>query len=120
LAHLSILSFFHTVFSAIADFFRSITLTDILNALEFVLRGIFIRFPHLIWEGIKSLGRGAEYLLLLIFGSLYELVRFIVWCLTWIVLYLPKKIWGILGSVFGGIAKAFHELWVFISPKSMG
>ena len=116
----SIVSALHTLISAIADFFRSITLADIINGFTRVLRGIFIDFPLLVWDGLKALARGIHYTLEAFFGMVYWIVYYIFYALQFIILYVPKRIGRIIGSIAGGIGKAFRELWLLISPKSMG
>jgi hypothetical protein len=115
----SIASFIHTLLSAIVDFFRSITLADVLNGLEAVLRAVFVTLPQLLWRGLKAVGRGIERTLAFLFGTLYWVVKWILWAVQWLVLYVPKKLAWILASIAGGIGKAFTELWVWISPKTM-
>jgi len=117
--HYSIISFAHTVLSAIVNFFRSITLADILNGLKTIFRGIFIDLPQLLWSALKALGRGIEKTLIAFFGYLYWIVYYIIYGLIWVVMFVPKRLGEILGSIAGGIAKAFRELWIWISPKSM-
>jgi hypothetical protein len=115
----SIASAFHTFFSAIADFFRSVTLADIVNGFNRVLHAIFIEFPQLVWSGLKALGHGIQATLEGLFGVLYWIVYGIIWLLLYIVLYVPKRIGIILVNIAGGIGKAFKEVWTWISPKSM-
>lgn len=115
----SIVSLIHTTLSAIVDFFRSITLQDIVNGLKIVLHSIFIDFPKLVWNGIKALAYGIHYTLAKFFGLLYWIGYCIVYGLTWIAMYVPKQIWKIIKSVGGGIGKAFYEVRVWISPKAM-
>jgi hypothetical protein len=118
-AYDSIASFLHTVLSAITDFFRSITLADIINGAKVVLRAVFVQLPQILWSVVKALGRGAEATLIWLFGNLYWIAYWICYALQWVVLYVPKKLAWIVVSVAGGIRKAFTELWVWISPKSM-
>jgi hypothetical protein len=119
-AYNSIVSALHTLISAIADFFRSITLADIINGFNRVLRGIFIELPLLLWNGLQSVGRGIEKTLEFLFGAAYWVGYFIVYVILYLILYVPKRIGRIIGSIAGGIATAFRELWLWISPKSMG
>ena len=115
----SIASALHTLVSAVIDFFRSITLKDIIDGFNRVIHAIFVEFPQLAWQGLKVLWHGIDVTLEGVFGCLYWVGYCIIWLLMFIVLYVPKRIWGIIASIAGGIARAFHELWVFISPKSM-
>ena len=115
----SIVSLGHTLVSAIVDFFRSITLMDIINGIIIVFRHIFIEFPQLLWKGVKALARGIHITLAKFFGVIYWTGYYIMYGLGWIALYVPKRIWRIVASVVGGIEKAFKELWVWISPKAM-
>lgn len=115
----SIVSAIHTIFSAIADFFRSITLADIINGINRVLHALFVEFPQLIWSGLKAGVHGIHVTLVGFFGVLYWIVYYIGYALLYIVTYVPKKVGIICMNIAGGIAKAFRELWTFIYPKSM-
>jgi len=115
----SIVSFIHTLVSAIVDFFRSITLADIIAGLKTIIRGI-MELPKLLWRGLKALGRGIHATLVAFFGALYWCIYYIMWGLWWVCTFVPKRIGRIIMQIAGGIGKAFKELWVFISPKTMG
>jgi hypothetical protein len=69
---------------------------------------------------LKAIGKGIENTFVAFFGSLYWVVYYIIYAIGWIITYVPRKIGEILLSIGGGIAKVFKELWVYISPKSMG
>ena len=101
------------------DFFRSITLADIINGFKKILHGIFIEFPQMLWGGIKALGEGLHTTLVCLFGGLYWCVYYLIYALGWVFLYVPKRVCRIVLQVLGGIAQAFKEVWVWISPKSM-
>jgi hypothetical protein len=115
----SIVSFLHTLISAIADFFRSITLANIIDGFKTVLRGIFIELPRMLWIGLKALGKGIHATLACFFGALYWCIYYIIYGLGWVCLYVPKRIGRIIAQIAGGIGQAFKEMWVWISPKSM-
>lgn len=115
----SILSFLHTLISAIASFFRSITLANIISGFKIILQAIFIDLPKLLWNGLKSLGRGIQTTLVCFFGGIYWCVYYIIYGLGWVCLYVPKRIGRIIAQIAGGIGQAFKEVWVWISPKSM-
>ena len=115
----SILSFLHTLISAIADFFRSVTIADIVNGFRRILRTIFVQLPIILWNGLEALAHGIHATLVNFFGILYWIVYCILYVLGFLVTYVPAKIGRIIGYVGGGIAQELRELWVWISPKSM-
>ena len=53
------------------------------------------------------------------FGILYWIGYYTVYALGWVATYVPLELWKIVKSIGGGIGKAFKEVWVWISPKSM-
>jgi hypothetical protein len=107
------------VISAVIDFFRSITFADIVAGFNTILRGIFLEFPLLLWDGIKALGRGIHATLLAFFGTVYWVGFWIMYGIGWVVTFVPRRVWEIIVSIGGGIATAFKEVWIWISPKSM-
>jgi hypothetical protein len=119
LANISIVSFLHTLISAIVTFFRSITLQNVIDGLNAIFQAIFIKFPQLLWVGLKALGRGIQVTLVNFFGIIYWIVAFVIEALVWVVLYVPKKVGSIVKSIAGAVVHTFRELWLWISPKSM-
>src|ERR1700744_3616995 len=91
-AYNSVASFFHTLLSAIADFFRSITLADIVSGAKVLLRAVFVEFPRILWSVAKAVGRGVEMTLIWMFGNVYWAAYWICYALQWLVLYVPKKL----------------------------
>lgn len=104
--------------SAIIDFFRSITLADVIAGLKIVLR-LILELPLMLWKGLQALGRGIHATLASLFGCLYWAVYYIILGLAYVACYVPKRIGRIIIHIAGAIAQAHRELWVWISPKSM-
>jgi len=72
-----------------------------------------------LWTGLKALGHGIQATLVYFFSTLYWIVYYIIYGIVWVALYVPKRVGRIIMYIAGGIAQAFRELWVWISPKSM-
>jgi hypothetical protein len=115
----SVLSFLHTLVSAIIGFFRSITLADVIAGFKMVLRLIFVELPQMLWKGLKALGRGIHATLAGFFGCMYWIVYYIIFALIYVACFVPRRIGKIIAYIAGGIAQALKELWVWVSPKSM-
>ena len=80
-----------------------------------ILHGIFIQLPRLLWRGLKDLCLGIHTTLVKFFGDMYWVIYWLI-CVT---MFVPAGIVGIIGNIAGGVANAFTELWVWISPKAV-
>jgi hypothetical protein len=117
-AILKIVSFLSTVVTAIISFFRGLTLKDIWNGFCDALRAVFVALPKLIWSWTVSFGDASRKMMRLILGELGEILWYIGYGLFWVVTYIPKKLWIILQSFGGVIAKAGYEVRVWMDPKA--
>jgi hypothetical protein len=117
-AILRIISFLSTVVTAIVSFFRSLTLKDIWNGFCDVLREVFIALPKLIWSWIMCFGDASYKMMKLILGELGEILWCIGYGLLWVVTFIPRKLWIILQSFGGVMAKAGYEMRVWMDPKA--
>ena len=52
-----------------------------------------------------------------LFGWFGELLWWIAVGLKWLVLYIPSKLWIVLQSLAGSIARGWSELMIWINPK---
>jgi hypothetical protein len=111
---ISIVSFLHTLLSALITLFRSITLANILQALQMIGHSL-LELPGLIYRGIEYL----EYFIEKTFGLLYWIVKVPIVIIYSVVSYIPEHIWWILKTVGGGIWKGCKEAWLYFWPKSM-
>ncbi|KAL1900976.1 hypothetical protein Sste5346_002039 [Sporothrix stenoceras] len=113
------LSAIHTALAAVANWFRTITLADVVRGFEAVASAIFIGLPQAVWKCVLLLGEYSLKSLQVMFGSLASIIYFIGLCLFHIAIFVPRQLWRILtaiGSYFGG---AFHEVIVWFNPKSV-
>lgn len=101
------------------DFFRSITIADIIAGLQTIFRVISIDLPRMLWQGLVAVGKGIHITLASLFGGLYWCVYWIAFGIQWVCLYVPKKIGTIILQIVGGIQKAFTELFLWFYPKAM-
>jgi hypothetical protein len=101
------------------DFFRSITIANIIAGLQTILRVIAIDLPRMLWKGLIAIGKGVHVTLVSFFGGLYWCVFWLVYGIQWVCLYVPKKIGTIILQIAGGIQKAFTELFLWFYPKTM-
>ena len=114
---LKMASLLHTVLQAIVTFLRNATLRDIWNGFCDILRAVFITFPTTLWSWIKRFGEASFKVMNTLFSSFGELLWWIAVGLTWLVLYIPSKLWVVLQSLGDSIARGWSELMVCINPK---
>jgi hypothetical protein len=93
-------------------------LKDIWNGFCDVLRAVFIALPKLIWSWIMSFGDASYKMMKLILGELGEILWYIGYGLLWVVTFIPRKLWIILQSLGGVMAKAGYEMRVWMDPKA--
>ena len=111
-------SFLHTILQAIITFLRNLTLRDIWNGFCDVLRAIFVTFPKTLWSWIRKFADASFEVMSTLFGWVGELLWWLIFGLQWLVLYIPSKLWVILRSLAGSVARGWSELMVWINPKS--
>jgi Ankyrin repeats (3 copies) len=115
---LKAVSLLHTVFEAVITFLRNLTLKDIWNGFCDLLRAIFITFPNTLWSWIPKFGKASYRIMKTLFGTLGQVIWWIIVGIGWVVLYVPKKFWVILQSLGGSFGKAWYEVVVWFSPKA--
>jgi hypothetical protein len=111
-------SFLHTILQAIVTFLRNLTLRDIWNGFCDVLRAIFVTFPATLWSWIQRFADASYEVMSALFGWVGELLWCLVYGVQWLVLYIPSKLWIILRSLGGSVARGWSEFMVWINPKS--
>jgi hypothetical protein len=111
------LSLLHTIITAIATFFRDLTLSDVLRGFKTFLHGIFVDFPKKLWEWLCKFGDVSYEVLKALFGN-------VGWALWWmgrgileLLIYVPKKLAIIFVEFFKSLGNGFHELMIWIDPK---
>jgi hypothetical protein len=114
---LRILSFLHTVITAIVDFFRGITLKDVWDGFCNVLHSIFIGLPQAIWSFICKFGTITWDVLEALLGFTGKMLWYIGYGIVWIVRFVPQRIGRIFNSMGKSIVKGFHEILVWYNPK---
>jgi hypothetical protein len=117
-AILKIVSFLSTVVAAIVSFFRSLTLKDIWNGFCDALTAVFVALPKMIWSWIMAFGEGSYKMMKIILGEVGEILWYIGYGLLWVVTFIPRKLWIMLESLGGVIAKAGYEIRVWVDPKA--
>jgi hypothetical protein len=113
----NMVSLLHTVLQAIITFLRNVTLRDVWNGFCDILRAIFITFPTTLWSWIQRFGVASFEVMKTLFGWFGEFLWWIGAGLTWLVVYIPSKLWIILQSLGSSIAKGWSEFMVCINPK---
>ena len=91
---------------------------DIWNGFCDALKAVFVALPRLLWSWILAFGDGSYKMMKLILGELGEVLWYIGYGLLWVVTFIPKKLWVILQSFGGVMAKAGYEVRVWIDPKA--
>ena len=114
---LRLLSLIHTSLMAAVDFFRSITVKDVWNALYSLLQAVFVELPKAVWSGIKAFGEASYKFMDALFGLLGKVLWWIARGVVELVTYVPQQMWDILVAVFGSMAKGYHEMMVWVDPK---
>ena len=111
---LKMVSLLHTI----VMFLRNLTLRDIWNGFCDLLRAIFVTFPTTLWSWIQMFGEASFRAMCALFGWFGELLWWIAFGLKWLVLYIPSKLWIVLQSLGGSIARGLSEIMVWINPRS--
>ena len=112
-----LVSLLHTILLAIVTFFRNLTLRDIWNGFCDLLRAIFVTFPKTLWSWIRRFGVASYEFMKALLGGFGELLWFIAVVLKDLVIYIPSKLWIVLHSLGGSIARGWSELMVWINPR---
>ncbi|KAL2372704.1 hypothetical protein RJZ57_002830 [Blastomyces gilchristii] len=110
-------SLIHTILSAVASFFRGLTLTDIWNGFCDVLRVIFVSFPLKVYDIMLDFGELTYKAMGALFGFTGKILWHTGFALIYLVTYIPKHIWTVIRSIGDSIAKGFNELRVWVNPK---
>ncbi|OJD22610.1 hypothetical protein ACJ73_06044 [Blastomyces percursus] len=113
-----IASLIHTIISAVASFFRGLTLMDIWNGFCDVLRVIFVSFPLKVYDIMLDFGELTYKAMGALFGLTGKILWYTGFVLIYLVAYIPKQIWAVIRSMGDSIAKGFNELRVFVNPKA--
>ncbi|KDR79813.1 hypothetical protein GALMADRAFT_153574 [Galerina marginata CBS 339.88] len=113
-----LMSLVHTLLQAVVNFLRNVKLVDIWNGFREVLRAIFITFPAMLWSWVEKFGEASYKIMESLFGLFGEIVWWIFYGLKWLIFYVPGKFWVILEGIGSSLAKASHEILVWISPKA--
>ncbi|KAE9364116.1 ankyrin [Stipitochalara longipes BDJ] len=117
-AILRTVSFLSTIVTAIASFFRSLTLKDVWNGFCDMLRAVVVALPKLIWSWIRSFGDASYRMMKIILGELGEILWIIGYGILWVVTFIPKKLWIMFQSLGSVAAKAGYEVRVWFDPKA--
>jgi len=117
-AILRTVSFLSTIVTAVASFFRSLTLKDVWNGFRDMIRAIFVALPKLIWSWIRLFGDASYRMMKLILGELGEILWYIGYGILWVVTFVPRKLWIMLQSLGSVAAKAGYEVRVWFDPKA--
>lgn len=112
-----LLSFIHTVISAVVSFFRNITLKDIWDGFCIFLRAVFIDAPVKIWEFLCKFGDVSYKVMVSLFGCLGECAWWILRALLELVVYVPKKVGVILGALAQSVGGGCQEVLIWFNPK---
>lgn len=112
-----IISVLHTAVSALLAWFSRITLQDIGRGLAVVVRALFVDVPRAVFEFAAKAPRMLYEGLSAVLGGLGRCVYYAFVVVGWVLLYVPKKLFKILGAMGKSIGNAFNEVLVHIDPK---
>ncbi|KAJ4361100.1 uncharacterized protein N0V89_001669 [Didymosphaeria variabile] len=110
-------AFIHTAITAIAEFFRTITLKDIWYGFVALVRAVFIEGPKKIWKWLCKFGDMMEKVFETLWGCTGQVLWWIIVGLATFVCMVPKGILDILVAIGGSIAKGFEEVMIWFNPK---
>ena len=113
-----VVSFLHTILSAVVTFFRNLTFLDIWNGICDILSVIFIDVPKAVWAFLKEFGDVSYRVLAALLGGLGKAIWYILLILLWLVLFIPHKFVEILANLGSSFLQAIHEVFVWINPKA--
>ena len=112
-----IASLLHTLFSALLSFFRNLTLRDVWNGFRDLLRAIFVTLPRKIGAWLVLFLDVAYRAMNTMFGGIGLLVYYCGVFLGYVAVYVPRKIWIVVVSLGGSVAKGWEEVLVWVDPK---
>lgn len=113
------LSALHTAVAAVASFFRTITLADVLRGFQTVLHSIFVGLPQAVWKSVRLLGDYSIKALQALFGGFAIVFYYLGLALFHVAIFVPRHLWRILTAIGSYIGGAFHEVIVWFDPKSV-
>ncbi|KAF2271306.1 ankyrin [Westerdykella ornata] len=110
-------SFLHTVLSAVASFFRGITLQDIWNGFVDVLEAVFIKLPAKLWDWIATFGKTTYEIIGKLFGCTGKAIWYLLLWIFYLLTYVPLKLVKILVDCGKSVGNGFQEILLWINPK---
>lgn len=113
----SIISLMHTAVSATLNFFRNITVADVLHGLREVLHLTFVTFPMRLGGWIAKFVVTSYKVLEQVAGSAGRVIWWVGRGSLELVIYIPRKLGVAVGSLGGSVVKAGHEIAVWLNPK---
>ena len=112
-------SLLHTMVTAIATFFRELTLKDAWNGVRALLRVIFVDGPKAVWNWATKFGEITYKIARMLFGFTGEVLWWITRGLVEVIVFVPKKLWEILSSCGHSAASGGKEISIWINPKRL-
>ena len=110
-------SFLHTAIAAITSFFRDLTLRDIWNGFWDCLDAVFLVFPATIWSWVARFAEMSFHVMKKLAGDFGEILWWIGCFSFQAAIHVPQRLWIIIWSLGGSIAKGWHEVMVWFDPK---
>ncbi|KAI0421002.1 hypothetical protein F5X98DRAFT_313622 [Xylaria grammica] len=110
-------SFLHTAIVAVGTFFRNITLKNVWDGFVTFVHAVIVEGPKRLWHWICRLPDVTVRMLEAIWGFIGELLGWLFWGLIKALIYVPRKLWEILASVFNSVGHGGKEVMIWINPK---
>ncbi|KAI1429735.1 hypothetical protein F5Y12DRAFT_795267 [Xylaria sp. FL1777] len=107
----------HTLVVAVGTFFKNATLKDVWDGFVAFLRAVGVDGPKKLWRWLRGLGDVIMNMLEVMWGDVGQVLGWISWGLFRAVVYLPRKLWEILASMFNSIGHGGEEVLIWINPK---
>ena len=112
-----LIPFLHTVFAAMVSVFRDLTLWDIWNGFCDCLDAVFLVFPATLWSWAVNFAEMSFHVMRKSADDIGEILWWMGCFSFQAAIYVPQRLWIIISSLGGSIAKGWREVMVWIDPK---
>ncbi|KAI0535446.1 hypothetical protein GGR58DRAFT_441380 [Xylaria digitata] len=110
-------SFLHTVLVAVGTFFKNVTLRNVWDGFVAFMHAVGVEGPKRLWSWVRRIPDVTVKMLEALWGWVGELLGWLFWGLARAFIYVPKKMWEILASVFNSVGHGGKEVMIWINPK---
>lgn len=109
----------HTTCAALTIFLHNVTLLDVWTAFYTFLSVVAFSIPKALWSWIKRFNTTSYDSMVALFGVVGWLAWWVSAGVVRLIIYIPRKCWTIIQSIWSCVAAGAHEAWVWINPKGV-